>query len=96
MTNPPPPAANYTDQVSTPCEKAAVFAVDVLDSSRRLLVTHVSLDETLAQCGIDPTGCALLEEWINKERTGAGKPKLTAAEKIWPGTTIRKVVGHVC
>lgn len=87
--------AHYTDEVETKCEKDAVFAVDVLDVDRHLMTEHVSLDETLSDCGCGQVKCGYLQKWVNKRRAQAGKDPLKPGT-ITPSTTIRKVIGHVC
>jgi hypothetical protein len=87
--------AEYTDEVQVPCERRAVFAIDVLDRDRRLLDEHISVEETLEDCSCGPQKCALLEDWINKQRAIAGVDPLDGGT-IAPSTTIKEVIGFVC
>lgn len=87
--------ADYTDEVRDECETAVVFAVDVLDVDRHLRTEHISLHQTLADCGCGPQKCSYLEKWVNKRRSRAGRDPL-ARGTIKPATTIREVIGHVC
>jgi hypothetical protein len=87
--------ADYTDEVTAECEIRAVFAVDVLDTQRDLLVSHIPLSETLDDCGIGPNECGILSSWVNLRRTAAGKQPLPGGT-ITSATTIREVIDHVC
>jgi hypothetical protein len=87
--------AGYTDEVDDECGKDVVFAVDVLDVDRHLQTEHVSLDETLSDCGCGPQKCSYLQAWVNKRRSKAGRERL-APGTIEPATTIREVIAHVC
>lgn len=85
---------NYTDEAVQECELRAVFALDVLDVNRRLLVEHIPVSETMEQCGIGPRKCAMLTTWINKHRVSTGRPAIDPGVK--PATKISEVIGHVC
>ena len=85
---------NYTDEAAQECEIRAVFALDVLDVNRRLLVEHVPVTETMEQCGIGTRKCAMLTTWINKHRAASGRAPINPAVTL--ATTISQVIGHVC
>jgi hypothetical protein len=87
--------ADYTDEVTEECAIRAVFAIDVLDRDRDLLISHIPLDETLSDCGVGGNEAGLLETWVNRRRALAGKPALPGGT-IAPATTIREVISHVC
>lgn len=88
--------ADFTDEVTQPCEIEAVFALDVLDTSRMLQIEHVSVDETLDDCGCGDTECAILKTFINKKRAATGRAALTDEQPVAPATTIRQVMSYVC
>jgi hypothetical protein len=85
---------NHTDEAAQECEIRAVFALDVLDVNRRLLVEHIPVSETMTQCGIGPRKCAILTAWINKHRESTGRPPIDSGVK--PATKISEVIGYVC
>ena len=87
--------ADYTDEVTAACEIRAVFAVDVLDTQRRLQIEHISVDETLDDCGCGPNECAQLETFVNKYREAGGRDPIDGGT-ITPATTIREVMSYVC
>ena len=85
----------YTNEAQSDCEKKAIFAVDVLDEKRRLLVEKIPINETLDRCGFGKLKCNYLEKWINLENLSQGKAELPK-DAIKPSTTISQVIDHVC
>lgn len=85
----------YTDTVNTKCEIEAVFAIDVLDRKRMLLVEHISTSEPLQNGGLGPQKCGILLVWVNQKRSQLGRPVVTK-DAVNPESTIQEIIDHVC